>query len=280
MLALLTVRCGSKTFDLLPESDAGRGGNSDTGGKANSNKGGTSGVGDNSGGRAMGGKAAGGFAGAGAPPLGGFPSLTGGRPSSNGGGVGQCATDPDCALFGSARFCDQGFCVECKNGDSNQCNFDRLRNICNVKKDICVECTGPQHCDDPYPACNSQGSCVECVDDFQCTKEPRTTCDTQHFRCVECMDENDCRDPKFPRCDMQFHTCVECTKPSDCQFAAQSSGWCAGNKVCACDTGNDAQCAGSPFGPHCIAMHCAECGSQYPCPDGQMCDPTGKCVMH
>jgi hypothetical protein len=273
LLATLTLRCESQTFDLLPESGTGGNGNSGAGGgggKTNSNKGGTSTV--NSGGRASGGKNPGGQFGAGAPTLGGFPTISGGRS-----GVGQCASNDDCAMNTLGKYCnEQGFCVECTS--PTQC-MESPRNLCSWSG-RCVQCVMSGDCKDPRPLCDMNvGACLGCFDDKNC-KEPRGKCEPGIHVCVECYDNDGSQcPPERPVCNTQIYRCIECLNQSDCEFSSGASGWCDRDRnQCACDS--DIQCKGSPFGPRCIGNHCHECGPpQYTCPDGQMCDQNGKCVM-
>lgn len=264
LLATLTLRCESQTFDLLPESGAGSdaaSGSGGNGGKGNSNKGGTSG----SGGRASGGKNSGGQFGAGVPSVGGFTTISGGR-------TGGCGSDDDCLGMGPAKYCQQGFCLECTR---NEHCLDPLRPVCNSKNGRCGQCSMPSDCPDATPFCDTRlNACVGCLDDRSC-KEPRK-CEPDIHACVECYDRDHCPEER-PVCNTQIYKCIECFSQSDCVFSPADSGWCDHNQ-CACD--NDTQCMGSPFGPHCITGHCRECGPpQYTCPDGEMCDQNGKCVM-
>lgn len=272
LLAALALQCESQTFDLLPESAAGTtggGGSGGNAGKTNSSKGGTSTA--SSGGRASGGRNPGGQFGAGGPSLGGFPAISGGRS-----GVGQCATTEDCVANSLGKYCnDQGFCVDCTS--STQCT-EPPRNLCSWNG-RCVQCTGPMDCKDPTPLCDmSVGACVGCFDDRNC-KEPRR-CEPTIRACVECWDNNKGQcPPERPVCNTQIYRCIECLSQSDCEFSSGAPGWCDRERSqCVCD--NDVQCMGSPFGTRCIDRHCRECGPpQYTCPDGQICDQNGRCLM-
>lgn len=130
------------------------------------------------------------------------------------------------------------------------------------------ECPDVLHC--------SQGKCVECGIDADCSSAEAPRCDSSRRRCVACLLDTDCK-VGFT-CDDLANRCLRvCGEKMACPPTAH--GCDEGRGVCyECDA--DHECSASPLGPRCAAdgSGCVQCRVDGDC-TGQFCDPlTGRCV--
>lgn len=213
--AFLSLRCGSRTFDLLPDEDGRAGGGQRSGSGAGARAGGLSAGGGGSGGKV-------GQGGRNNPP-GGFVGFGGS------GGRGDPPLNPVCAAHVCAQNnvscpscddrCDEEcvcgrWCVGCPApcGDGLQCDpltSDRCVPSCDDSSD----CRGEtSETGEPLPFCRlgfRPTVCVECIEDAHCGDELRDKfC---HLgRCIECFSADDCPTASLPVCNARGR-CVECT---------------------------------------------------------------------
>jgi len=173
----------------------------------------------------------------------------------------QCAAGEVCNPNGSCEpgcrdergrcelgfFCKEGSaCVECRT--DLECGPGRL-----CQRDACVPGCSAQHpvCPSGLSCDESQGRCVTCTTNAQCTTPGLPVCNPATNTCVGCVMNGDCTTPGAPFCDPSTKTCVACVQ--------------------------DAQC---PRGQLCQANVCVNgCTPNQPCPMGQVCSAGGQCVQ-
>ena len=102
---------------------------------------------------------------------------------------GTCSVDNDCVgVSGGRAYCVADKCVACKN--NGQCNNDAGVPFCSAQN-TCVSCTttvidGGAGCPASAPQCDpSSGSCVQCIQNSDCTKDPTKAFCFQN-QCVGC----------------------------------------------------------------------------------------------
>lgn len=163
---------------------------------------------------------------------------------------------------------------------------------------------GCAHCADFGLKCATEWeSCVECVDNDDCTTAERPYCDPELHRCAPCNADNDGCDAGYT-CDGWSHTCVRtcdtgsepgldcdggprmcktsrnecivCTDSDDCHDP--SHPYCAWGGVACAECANDGNCAN---GWHCdqLSWTCVACRDSMDCAVGSVCDPIAQtCV--
>jgi Cys-rich repeat protein len=152
----------------------------------------------------------------------------------------------------------------------------------------CAACATNDHCGASCGACGGttpicdpeSDRCIGCNDndgdEDDATCPPGTTCRT-NGACLECTSNAECTDPVKPICNLTTNQCGPCTMDSQCptgEVCDLGSGACV-----ACVT--NAQCGGTA--PICQSQTCVPCASSSQCPDGTVCDTAsdaehGACV--
>jgi hypothetical protein len=114
--------------------------------------------------------------------------------------------------------------------------------------------------------------CVECFDHHDCPED--RFCDRGLNRCVICVSNEGCPDGK--RCDDQsnqcFEPCLTAEHPDD--TCHDSTKMCDEERERCVACRGDADCAGSPEAPYCLATgtRCVECEGDFQCGKGRVCD--------
>jgi len=147
-------------------------------------------------------------------------------------------------------------------------------------------------CDDactaPKPVCDEpRDTCVECLEQTDCTSSSKAKCDTTAKACVECLAPTDCASATRAKCD-GTGACVKCTSNDDCSHIA-------GKTVCDTNAGECVQCTGAdetacggkscnPATKACTNTTigsvgaCGACVADSECSGGGTADPTARCV--
>ncbi len=217
----------------------------------------------------------------------------------------QCRDDNQCATVPGKPLCDveSKTCVACLN--DTQCTAPG-NSRCNTVEHVCVGCNASAQCENGTlcsvsPQNPSQGKCVECLADQNCTGA-ETKCETVSGECVECLDGSQCPTADLARCETVAaaslhrcvgcignpdcagkpgigdlcrtadHFCVNCLEPADCIDDGPTASRCGNNGncgPCAVDTDCD------PFPPNqqaCRAgVGCVECVNDTHCTGGEVC---------
>jgi hypothetical protein len=181
----------------------------------------------------------------------------------------HCLTEP--AAPGVLNTC--GACVE-----NRDCvNKPGVGRQCRVTDGVCVECLTDAECtDDPGAStCSQLGACAACALDADCSLIPGRNACNQGQGCVECTNDGNCAgNTRGSKCkasnvgevtrDASTNTCVECTSNADCLSPEASR--CANNQCVPCSTNLD--CANVDSVPNaaggtplnvCDAGSCVEC---------------------
>ncbi|MBL8743698.1 MAG: hypothetical protein JNK04_21460 [Myxococcales bacterium] len=190
------------------------------------------------------GPSTGGAGGNGSGPVGG----EGGAPVGGNGGNGGSGGGPECT--GPERCADPPACqtVACNNENCEAGADVAEGTACEISAGVpgvCFEGT----------AADGDGSCVECVDNTQCTNPD--TCDTDTHQCEGPLCGNLTQDPG--------ETGIDCGGPS-----------CG-----PCDNTQGCLVAGDCLSGFCNALQCDPCATNANCAGNQWCDTTlngGTCV--
>ena len=167
----------------------------------------------------------------------------------------ECVSNAECAMNGAEKECSpNGECVECT--DSTQCmaadaalcdtasgaftcigcrNNDecgKLNSLCRTTNGVCVECVEQSNCSDKPGAslCSTGGTCVPCSIDAHCaavTGLNACLVAANDARCVECVDNAECVGKMGrPACKTtntgaatgpgDVNACVQCVSNADC----------------------------------------------------------------
>jgi hypothetical protein len=201
----------------------------------------------------------------------------------------HCVSDQDCgADFANPNpnaVCLPDHTCGC-NADS-QCagQFEGLRCIPSLERCGCdsdADCftSGFLTC-----APNHQCGCSsnqDCVAETSAATIPRPLCDPSDGACVQCITDADCTDPNNRVCDPTIRFCLPCRTSADC--AQNASGPVCGDLGaletgignCYCNT--DTDCVGRAGGPHCVnngsPFNKCGCATSADCsgsPDGSRC---------
>ena len=240
-LALSALACSSDLVELLPlMAGASGGGAGGAAGQDTTASGSSSASG--SGGRHAGGSAGsptsqGGFAGA--PQAGGGHGDAAGASGSCFGpgcagdsGFGGSFGGPHCGYGNSCwpcdnntqcpfdyEYCADNECVQCTTEGPSQCrqgnNCDVLVRHCEPRCDATTDCKDGRVCD------LNQGTCVWCIDSFQCQQDgvPGNIC--YLHRCVDCTQNAQCVN-RGERRLCSGTRCVECSLNEDCTTPGKS----------------------------------------------------------
>lgn len=194
---------------------------------------------------------------------------------------GTCSVDNDCVgVSGGRAYCVADKCVACKS--NGQCNNDAGVPFCSAQN-TCVSCTttvidGGAGCPASAPQCDpSSGSCVQCIQNSDCTKDPTKAFCFQN-QCVGCgsvpagTGGNDAgastdggstdggaagtgpctgATPVCATTGTIAGQCVGCASNADCGGATPICS--AANTCTACTS--DTQCAAIPGGPGVCMFH-------------------------
>ena len=127
-----------------------------------------------------------------------------------------------CDIDGKEGVCSNGVCTTSCTSDSDCTN----ENLPYCVDGMCATCTQDSHCThETAPIC-SNGKCVLCAQDSHCDPVSgycmANTCymcpsDTPYRvngSCVECLDNSDCTDRSFPHCIK--NTCSQCISHDEC----------------------------------------------------------------
>jgi hypothetical protein len=128
------------------------------------------------------------------------------------------------------------------------------------------------------------GTCGKCLGATTCTDSTvEKVCNSETGACGTCATNNDCAlATKLPGnthavCDVGTHTCRGCFETAECPDFAP---WCDSFHQCSTCAQN-ADCAGSPFGPRCLpGGTCGPCKENADCtghPDGSVCRADHTC---
>ncbi|MCX7957458.1 MAG: SUMF1/EgtB/PvdO family nonheme iron enzyme [Deltaproteobacteria bacterium] len=143
--------------------------------------------------------------------------------------------------------------------------------ICDLSKNVCVECISKSDCPSDYICENNQCKLIiqECKTDGECEKGK--ICEDEKCQ-TGCRSVRDC--PEKMLCDLNkppFGECVQCIGPDDCQenyncINGQCVFYCTENKDCSGKICN-------------LATHkCVDCLKDGDCPLKTICDSANKCV--
>ncbi|MBI1825088.1 MAG: hypothetical protein HY287_14865 [Planctomycetes bacterium] len=162
-----------------------------------------------------------------------------------------CTQDSQCndGIACTQNVCFLGNCIF-PDGcvDNVYCNGDET---CNHATGQCQ--TAPRNCQPPTPFCSETlNSCVECLNNSQCTTAPRLTCSSQGT-CVQCTTNNQCVDTLF------------CNGTESCNL---STGLC--------QSGTPVTCSSGKFCSE-IFDGCVKCDNDSQCDDGLHCDGLEHC---
>ncbi len=113
----------------------------------------------------------------------------------------ECLADGDCD---GALTCDPAShgCVSRCSRDEDDCPGDR---VCDVVRELCVQCQSDSDCSGAERCRLAQQVCVECVADSDCAGA-KSHCDAYFGRCVACLSRADCGADN-----------VVCTSSGDCK---------------------------------------------------------------
>ncbi len=200
----------------------------------------------------------------------------------------QCTFDNQCAGVAGKPRCDStsGTCVSCLNpidcSHGNFCNTTSHQCVpgCQVDGDCnvsigehcsgatasapgqCIQCTKATEKTDctaqGFPACDSTGHCVACVDDTYCTPGvPR--CDTSSKSCVACLPANDavggdCGTRFYNGGPQDSHDQKTCNPSSHSCVAG-----CAHDTQCGCPRNADGTESNCPRYPHNTCFNDTQC---------------------
>lgn len=171
----------------------------------------------------------------------------------------------------------------CTNPDAPQCNTDGS----------CVECVDSGDCVGETPACNGDHSCVQCIDDSTCSGET-PICDVPNNACVQCIDGGDCSGGT-PVCTVD-NMCVQCADSDDCSGDTPACSddntcvQCTDNSTCSGDTSVcnvDNTCVGCVDSNDCsgetpvcaVDNSCVQCTDSSDCSaDAPVCTVGSYCV--
>lgn len=159
-------------------------------------------------------------------------------------------------------------------GGQTVCNSDVHCELptpaCDVDRGVCVECTGPQHCDgdktcDPLSQLCLRSCSAGCAAD--------ELCDAEQGVCVKCLADADCPDVSKPACWRAMNTCAECTNSAHCTDITKPTCDLTVGKCIECQT--HSECAGGQ--PWCdpVEQKCVECLLDSHC-GAMTCDPVEK----
>jgi Cys-rich repeat protein len=150
--------------------------------------------------------------------------------------------------------------------------------VCNVTKQLCVECLSNAQCADGKQCNTTSNQCVECVEDAPCLGS-NEVCDLTSNNCVQCRENTQCAsvtDASF--CDTNSNLCVQCLTDGDCTSESSSRcnpvthlcGGCTSDTQC-----EDGRLCSLPLGGRCV-----QCIDNNDCAGGTgQCDvPNGRCV--
>lgn len=124
-------------------------------------------------------------------------------------------------------------------------------------------CTRDEDCALPNLHCASDGSCVQCTSNGQCSDPTLPYCQPRSHRCVACFDMDDC--PYGQVCDRASYHCIPtCRDPRECPVGFND---CDSIRALCIQCRVDADCAGSQGGPVCQASsgRCVACLSDEGC---------------
>jgi hypothetical protein len=126
-----------------------------------------------------------------------------------------CVDDSQCTDPGLPR-CDSALhsCVQC--GVSTDCASGQ---VCEPTARQCVTaCPDAGRCPASAPLCNSNGVCVGCQINADCTRAAGgTTCNTATGQCVQCVSKAQCTSLLAPLCNPTTNRCVGCVSTADCR---------------------------------------------------------------
>jgi hypothetical protein len=196
----------------------------------------------------------------------------------------HCLTEP--AASGVLNTC--GACV----GNRDCVNKPGVGRQCRLTDGVCVECLTDDECsDDPSAStCSQLGACTACALDADCSLIPGRNACIQGRGCVECTNDTSCAgNTRGPVCkssntgeaagDAPANTCVECTSDADCGDAAAAA--CVNNVCVACVANADCSHVrrardGATLGI-CDEGRCVECtGPQRAACVASVCDNSTK----
>lgn len=210
------------------------------------------------------------------------------------------ATTPSCCLLSMLQCVDLatnfGACGSCTNacstltatqcqGGSCKCGSNPFctgaNPFCNSTSLTCVQCLNDGNCSGTpaTPKCKNQTSCVQCLGPMDCPNAGATACDTGSNTCVECIDDSTCTTAGLTHCNTTSKKCVQCTADAQCGAGEQCD---PGTNTCV-DCYNDAGCGA---GQHCRTdiKACVDCTTDTQCATDRPTTPkcnlgTNKCVQ-
>jgi hypothetical protein len=194
----------------------------------------------------------------------------------------QCQADEDCSLTTPATpVCDETS-NDCTTActSTSECGGDKP--VCNLDKQVCVECLGAGDCRGAEGQCNTTtNECVECIDDVPCAAADEV-CDTTRNLCVQCRTDLECANAPngATRCDTDTNLCVQCLDDVQCSVQATSRCNLATHTCVGCTA--DTQCEGGFRCNQLLGGTCVECLGDGDCTSGLLehtCETTtGQCV--
>jgi hypothetical protein len=206
----------------------------------------------------------------------------------------QCLSNGDCAAPAVTCNTATARCVECL--DDASCGAGK---VCEVTSHTCVGCLDSSQCLDAFSAhCLTEpaapgvlNTCGACIENRDCVNKPGVgrQCRVTDGVCVECITDAECSDDPSASTCSQIGDCIPCAVDFDCSLIAGRNA-CLQNQGCV-ECTNDASCAGNVRGPVCKVSNggeaagdaptntCVECTSKSDCPspDASRCD-NNQCV--
>ncbi|MFW5875974.1 MAG: hypothetical protein ACOCXM_04500, partial [Myxococcota bacterium] len=123
-------------------------------------------------------------------------------------------------------------------------------------------CGSAGDCPEALPLCSTDGVCVECNSDTDCS----TDLCGPGGRCVACREDADCTDPVASRCDPITSECTGCEVDADCDGLPGGPGTCEGGTCVQCTPGTEADdCDGKACDPATLTCTATDLGSLEPC---------------
>ncbi len=148
---------------------------------------------------------------------------------------------------------------------------------------VTLPCDGA--CQAPKPVCDEPNdTCVQCLQEPDCTAGAKKKCDLTAKTCVECLAPVDCPSATAAKCGAG--SCVKCTSNDDCKHVA-GKGVCDTGTCVQCTPADESACSGRSCNPatkSCTGTavgtrdYCQSCIADSECFGGNKPDPDARCV--